>query len=115
MLTHGHIFAIIITMEDSFYEGESGIALADDVQVPPDYKVILLNDDYTTKDFVVHILKQVFNKTAAQAKQIMEDVHRKGSGVAGIYTYDIAASRAQMTINLARKEGFPLRCEIESC
>ena len=98
-------------MEDSVYDG--GVALDDDVQLPPDYKVILLNDDYTTKDFVVYILQRVFNKTARQATQIMEDVHRSGKGVAGIYTYDIAASRAQMTINLARSEGFPLRCEVE--
>ena len=81
---------------------------------PPLYKVILLNDDYTTKEFVVFVLKTVFQKSPEDAVQIMEAVHHAGKGIAGVYTYDIAASRAQKTMHLAEREGFPLRCEIEN-
>lgn len=83
------------------------------LQPPSDYKVILLNDDYTTKDFVVDVLKKIFHKEEAEAVRIMETVHRSGSGVAGIYAYDIARTRAKLTMQLATKEGFPLQCKIE--
>lgn len=96
-------------------EIEGGVIDENSLQPPKDYKVILLNDDYTTKDFVVHILESVFNKNKAEAVIIMESVHKTGKGVAGIYTYDIAASKAQKTIKLARANGFPLNCKIESC
>ncbi len=84
-----------------------------EIQPPSNYKVILFNDDYTTKEFVVQILQQVFHKNSADAVKIMESVHKTGRGIAGVYPYDIAATRRQITINLARKEGFPLRCEME--
>ena len=80
---------------------------------PSDYKVVLYNDDYTTKDFVIYVLRTVFHKTVTEAIQTMELVHKRGRGVAGVYSYDIAMTRRQMTINLARSEGFPLRCELE--
>lgn len=81
---------------------------------PPDnYKVILLNDDYTTKEFVVYILMKVFHKSPADSVSIMESVHKTGKGVAGIYPYDIAATKANRTIELARKEEYPLSCTIE--
>lgn len=94
---------------------QSGVAEETEVKLPPDYKVILFNDDYTTKDFVVEVLEQVFHKTTAEAIAIMESVHHTGSGVAGIYSYDIAVTRADMTVQLARQNGFPLRCEAQPC
>ncbi len=98
-----------------YNQTQGGVAEDTRLAAPPEYRVILLNDDYTTKDFVVFVLEHVFHKDKAQAVQIMESVHRSGKGVAGVYTYDIAATRANMTMSMARKEGFPLRCELESC
>lgn len=84
-----------------------------DVRPPKNYKVVLFNDDYTTKEFVVYILEKVFHKNQMDATQIMESVHKTGRGIAGVYTFDIAATRRQLAIELARKEGFPLRVELE--
>ncbi|MBR1912929.1 MAG: ATP-dependent Clp protease adaptor ClpS [Treponema sp.] len=96
-------------------ENEGELLIQNDVQPPKDYKVILLNDDYTTKDFVVSVLESVFQKNRAESVIIMESVHKTGKGVAGIYTYDIAASKAEKTMKLARSNGFPLNCKLESC
>jgi ATP-dependent Clp protease adaptor protein ClpS len=86
---------------------------SEDTQEPPQFRVILLNDNFTTKDFVVAILVGVFHKRHEDANVIMEDVHRKGRGVVGAYTYDIAATRCQQVHQAARQNGYPLRCEME--
>ncbi|GBE35559.1 ATP-dependent Clp protease adapter protein ClpS [bacterium BMS3Bbin06] len=80
---------------------------------PPLYKVILLNDDYTTMDFVIHILEGVFNKPRTEATQIMLHVHRKGMGVAGLYTRDLAETKITTVNELAEKNSFPLKCIME--
>lgn len=80
---------------------------------PQRYKVIFHNDDFTTMDFVVMVLAVVFHKTEADAERIMLDVHRQGRGVAGIYTYDIAVTKAHKATQMARAEGFPLRLTVE--
>ena len=80
---------------------------------PPLYRVLLHNDDYTTKEFVVHILEQVFNKDSTEAMQIMLHVHRNGIGVAGVYTYEIAETKVKTVESLARQYEFPLKCSIE--
>jgi ATP-dependent Clp protease adaptor protein ClpS len=77
------------------------------------YRVLLHNDDYTTMDFVVEILISVFHKPAAEATRIMLDVHKRGMGICGVYTYDIAMTRVAMVHQLARKREFPLRCSID--
>ena len=95
-------------------ENTDEIAAVDtQITVPLNYKVVLLNDDFTTKDFVVGILESVFHKTAVEADAIMESVHTKGSAVIGIYSYDIASTLSSIVIRNARKNGFPLRCELE--
>ena len=91
---------------------EESLAFSE-IPVPPQCVVIFFNDDYTTKDFVVDVLVGVFNKPRLEAEQIMENVHQSGSGIVGSYTYDVAVSRANITRNLAKKNGFPLRVEIE--
>jgi ATP-dependent Clp protease adaptor protein ClpS len=91
----------------------SSCEYGDEVTVPPDYKVILFNDDYTTKEFVVDILVKVFHKSELEAVALMETVHRKGSAVVGVYTYDIAATRVAAVVRIARVNGYPLRCELE--
>ena len=80
---------------------------------PRDYAVILLNDDYTTRDFVVEILKLIFHKNHEEATKIMLNVHRRGRGAAGVYTWDIALTKINQVHDLAQQNEFPLRCVLE--
>ncbi|MDQ6799772.1 MAG: ATP-dependent Clp protease adaptor ClpS [Acidobacteriota bacterium] len=80
---------------------------------PPLFKVLLHNDDYTTMDFVVHVLESVFNLPEDQAIQIMLNVHVKGIGVAGVYTLEVAEMKVAKTTAMAREQEFPLLCTIE--
>jgi ATP-dependent Clp protease adaptor protein ClpS len=80
---------------------------------PRMYRVVLVNDHYTTMDFVVMVLMKVFLKYEAEARRIMFDVHRKGRGVCGVYTRDIALTKTDEVCRLARENEFPLRCECE--
>lgn len=83
------------------------------VQEPKLYRVILHNDDYTTMNFVVEVIMTVFQKGMIEATRIMVDVHRRGRGHVGTYTYDIATSKAQRVRSMARSRQFPLRCTVE--
>jgi ATP-dependent Clp protease adaptor protein ClpS len=80
---------------------------------PEEYRVILLNDDFTTMEFVVSVLMTIFHKSLQEATKIMVDVHRKGKGIVGEYSYDIAATKISQVHLLARQMGFPLRCTME--
>ncbi|MDR1444814.1 MAG: ATP-dependent Clp protease adaptor ClpS [Treponema sp.] len=80
---------------------------------PENYRVILLNDNYTTMDFVVEILISIFQKKIEEANRIMLDVHRKGQGLVGLYPWDIAQTRTEQVHAEAAKKGFPLRCIVE--
>ena len=80
---------------------------------PPLYKVLLHNDDYTTKEFVVEILQYVFYKEQTEAVQIMLHVHKKGLGVAGVYTYEVAETKVALVESLARQHEYPLKCTME--
>lgn len=82
-------------------------------QEPAMYKVLLLNDDYTTMDFVVQIVVLVFNKSMEEATRIMLNVHRKGVGVCGVYPYEIAETKVDTVHALARENEFPLKCTME--
>ncbi len=84
-----------------------------ELKEPPMYRVLLHNDDYTTMDFVVYILKTVFGKPEPEAVRIMLNVHRNGIGECGIYPAEIAETKVAMVHYLARKEGFPLKCSME--
>lgn len=77
------------------------------------YRVYLLNDDYTTMDFVVHVLMTIFDKPKIEATAIMLHVHRHGKGLAGVYTKEIAETKVYEVEKLARTHGFPLKCTIE--
>ena len=85
----------------------------DEVSEPPMYKVLLLNDDYTTMDFVVEILMLVFHQPLEKATRIMLKVHRQGVGLCGVYTYEIAETKVEMVHALAREKEFPLKCTME--
>ena len=87
--------------------------IRDDVKEPDMYKVLLHNDHYTTMEFVIEVLRVVFHKPFLEATKIMLDVHRKGVGLVGTYTYDIAQTCAARVIQMAQEREFPLRCTIE--
>ncbi len=80
---------------------------------PKQYKVMMLNDDYTTMDFVVSVLETIFRKTPAEAVQIMLSVHQRGQGLAGIYSKEIAEAKIDLVHKRAQAEGHPLRCAME--
>ncbi len=80
---------------------------------PSLYKVLLLNDDYTPMEFVVHILEQIFNKDRAEALKIMLHVHQHGVGVCGVFTYEVAETKVTQVIDYARQNQHPLQCTME--
>lgn len=80
---------------------------------PKVYKVLLMNDDYSTMDFVVHILEHVFQKSPAEAYRVMMQVHLQGSGVAGVYPWEVAETKVETVTTMARDAGYPLRAVIE--
>ncbi len=82
-------------------------------QRPPMYKVVLLNDDYTPMDFVVSVLEQIFRKTHTDALELMLEIHNKGAAIAGIYTRDVAETKADQVIEYARINEYPLQCTLE--
>lgn len=80
---------------------------------PAMYKVLMLNDDYTPMEFVVHVLERFFSKSAQDATQIMLHVHQRGVGVCGVFTYEVAETKVAQTMDLARQHQHPLQCTIE--
>jgi ATP-dependent Clp protease adaptor protein ClpS len=96
---------------------QTGDAVKERVKVekkePTHYKVLLLNDDYTTMEFVVHVLESIFQKSPAEAFQIMMHVHVNGRGLAGVYPWEVAETKAETVINTAREAGFPLKAITE--
>src|SRR5207302_8721500 len=80
---------------------------------PPLFRVLLHNDDYTTMDFVVQVLQTIFNMPENQAIQVMLNVHVKGIGIAGVYTYEVAEMKVAKTTAMAREQEFPLLCTME--
>ena len=80
---------------------------------PERYQVVLLNDNYTTMEFVVTVLESVFQKSPAEAFQIMMHVHRNGRGIAGVYPWEVAETKVETVTSLARESGFPLKAVAE--
>ncbi len=80
---------------------------------PSLYKVLMLNDDYTPMEFVVHVLERFFSKRREEATQIMLHVHRRGVGICGVYTYEVAETKVTQVIDYARKHQHPLQCTLE--
>ena len=92
-------------------------ALAEDkekVEKPSLYRVLLHNDDYTSMEFVVFVLRSIFHKNFEDAYRLMMDVHMKGKGVAGVFTFEIAEMKVSQTMDLARENDFPLLCTMEA-
>lgn len=105
---------ILCEMEDGSDE-ESGVAtvIKNKVKKPRLYKVLLHNDDYTTMEFVIHILKRHFSKSDGEAQSIMLNVHNNGVGVCGVYTFEVAETKVSKVMREAKKGGFPLLCTYE--
>ena len=116
-------------MDDDGVEHESPSGPADDDQMDEDtglllearpktkkpsmYKVLLLNDDYTPMEFVVHILEKFFNKNRQESTDIMLHVHRRGVGICGIFTYEVAETKVAQVMDFARANEQPLQCTME--
>jgi len=91
------------------------IELDDDIEVkePQKFKVILLNDDYSTMDFVIDVLVKVFKKTVDESSAIMLNIHNNGREVCGVYTHEIASTKVAQVKTMAREKGFPLKAIME--
>jgi len=83
------------------------------VELPKKYKVIMHNDDYTAMEFVVEVLTTIFRKSENEAVRLMQKIHIEGFAVCGVYTQEIAETKVEQTIELARENGYPLRCTME--
>jgi ATP-dependent Clp protease adaptor protein ClpS len=94
-------------------EGEVLTRTDEELKEPDEYRVLLLNDDYTTMEFVVTVVMTVFHKSLPESTRIMLDVHKKGKGTVGIYSYDLAVTKINQVHQLARQNGFPLKCTME--
>ena len=98
---------------DPDVEESVGSETDEEIDEPPMFKVMLLNDDYTTMEFVVEVLVYVFQKASEEAMQIMLNVHRNGVGICGVYPHEIAETKVETVEALARENGFPLKCIME--
>ena len=100
---------------DDFKNKFSSIVLEEKPKLkkPPLYKVIMLNDDYTPMEFVIEMLQTYFSKSQEQATEIMLHIHQKGIGICGLYTYEIAESKATQVLDKARKNQHPLQIKLE--
>ncbi len=103
----------VMSGDDDAFEGGVKLEHGEKLKEPEMYRVILHNDHYTTMDFVVEVLMTVFHMTNARATQIMLDVHKKGIGVCGVFTYDIAVTKVEQVHLMAKSKQFPLRCTYE--
>jgi ATP-dependent Clp protease adaptor protein ClpS len=92
-------------------EIESGVDT--EISEPPKYRVILHNDDYTSMEFVVRVLMDIFGKSSDEAEALMWRIHEKGSAICGVYTFEIAETKAEQVKMLARQNSFPLLATIE--
>jgi ATP-dependent Clp protease adaptor protein ClpS len=98
---------------DSETDGQILERTSQQTKKPELYKVFLLNDDYTTMDFVVEILETVFHKQPAEAFRIMMMVHTQGKGLCGVYPHEVAETKVDAVVERARENGFPLRAAME--
>ena len=82
-------------------------------KTPSMYKVLMLNDDYTPMEFVVHVLEKFFGKNRSEATRIMLHVHQRGVGMCGVFTYEVAESKVSSVVDYARRNQHPLQCTLE--
>lgn len=101
--------------DDDDHGLDDGVITQSDVKTkrPQLYKVLMLNDDYTPMEFVVHVLQRYFRMTMEEATQVMLHVHQKGVGVCGVFPYDVAETKVNQVMDLAKKQQHPLQCTLE--
>ena len=103
--------------KDDGSPGTPGVGIATRTRAkakkPSMYKVLMLNDDYTPMEFVVHVLERFFNKNRDEATRIMLNVHRRGVGVCGVFTYEVAETKVTQVMDFARQHQHPLQCTLE--
>ena len=114
------IFRILLMSSDNkddlYIDSVDGELITEDEQQakePPMFNVLLLNDDYTTMDFVVDVLRKIFRKSVQESEAIMLTVHKQGKGLAGTYTKDVAETKIATVHVLARQKEYPLKCKLE--
>jgi ATP-dependent Clp protease adaptor protein ClpS len=110
------LYAAILGQKEGAGEEHGNVLLAEPkvkTKRPPFFKVVLLNDDYTPMDFVVQVLMEIFRKNREEAHGIMLEVHQRGAGVCGVYTRDIAETKAETVVIAARRREYPLQCRVE--
>lgn len=116
---YGAVEMIEIKMmaDDENQSGDPGVAIADKTKLeqPKMYKVLMHNDDYTTMEFVIHVLMKFFSKNYDEAHAVMLKVHHDGLGICGIYTYEVAESKSEKVNKYSRGKGHPLKSTIEPC
>lgn len=95
------------------HQGDVGVATRPETKHPSMYKVILLNDDYTPMDFVIHILKKFFHMQEQEAATIMMQVHEQGYGIAGVFPFEIAETKVYMVNEYSQQRQYPLKCTME--
>ncbi|MBD65003.1 MAG: ATP-dependent Clp protease adapter ClpS [Halobacteriovoraceae bacterium] len=103
--------------DDDTSTGDPGVAVADKekLETPKMYKVVMHNDDYTTMEFVIHVLMKFFSKTYDEAHAIMLKIHHEGIGLCGIFTFEVAESKSSKVNSYSRGKGHPLKSSIEPC
>ena len=101
--------------DDTTKRTDSNVLEREDIELrePDMFKVLLHNDHYTTMEFVIEVLRVIFRKSIIEATKIMLDVHRKGIGVVGTFTFDVARTKAGRVAEMAKKREFPLKCTVE--
>ncbi len=104
-----------MTNEENDSEDSVLTTTQQEVRPPSKYKVLLHNDDYTTMEFVIEVLQQFFQKSYPEAQEIMWKVHHEGVGICGIYSFEVAETKASKVGRYAREKGHPLKCSIEPC
>lgn len=102
-----------MAMDENSFEESVITKEKEKIEKPPLYCVILHNDDYTTMDFVVTVLKKFFFKNETEATHVMMNVHKKGKGVAGIFTFEIAETKVSQVNSYAKTHQHPLKCSLE--
>ena len=120
MIQKNHLNNIMMNIKKSLVnqEGNDGelyvkVKVSSKNKKPSLYKVVILNDDYTPMDFVIDILIRFFNKSKEEAIDIMLHVHKKGLGVCGVYTWEIAETKVVQVLSLAKERQHPLQCKVE--
>ena len=106
-------YPVVVADQQRETEGTVRERVTPKKQDPTLYKVVLINDDYTTMEFVIHVLETVFQQSPAEAYRVMMNVHVNGRGIAGVYPWEVAETKVETVTSLAREAGYPLRAALE--